>query len=95
MTDDASKAPRDVVPPAPLTREQIVELNDTVGTTVTFSVPGEVIPDSDGFPAGMTPNETYTVPLTTHLQVFRDQLDAAGLTADDVPNLTIIDRKGH
>ncbi|MDN4521415.1 hypothetical protein QYF68_26855 [Mycolicibacterium austroafricanum] len=95
MTDDPSKAPRDVVPPAPPTREQILQWNDMVGTTVTVSAPGEVIPGPDGFPAGMTPNETYTVPLNTPLQVFRDQLDAAGLTADDVPHLTIIDRKGR
>jgi hypothetical protein len=58
MTDDqhSAKPPKDVVPPVPLTREQIIQLSDMVGTTVAISVPGEVIPDPEGFPAGMTPN---------------------------------------
>lgn len=90
--DEFGKAPADVVPPSPSTREQILQWNDQIGATVTISVPGQMISDLDGLPAGMTPSEVYTVPLPGRLQVFRDQLDAAGLTEDDVPNLTIIDR---
>ncbi|WP_133167772.1 hypothetical protein [Mycolicibacterium austroafricanum] len=78
----------------PLTREQILRLNDAVGTAVNVSEPGEVLTDTDGVPIGVGPTTTTRATLGSW-PVYRVHLDAAGLTADDVPNLTIIDRKGH
>ena len=95
MTDNPfRKPPKDVVPPAPLTREQLLRVNDAVGTAVHVSEPGEVLTDTDGVPIGVGPTVTSSATLGSW-PVYRDQLDAAGLTPDDVPNLTIIDREGH
>lgn len=95
MTDHRrGKPPTDVVPPAPRTREQILRMNDAVGTAVHVSEPGEILTDTDGMPIGVGPTTTSSATLGSW-PVYRDQLDAAGLTPEDVPNLTIIDRIGH
>ncbi len=91
MTDH--RPPRDVVPPPPPSREDILRWNDIVGTTMNIREPGEILTDPDGVPIGVGPTST-TRDTIGSMPVYRDQLAAAGLTEDDVPNLTIIDRKG-
>ena len=95
MTDDHRfrKPPKDVVPAAPLTREQILHLNQMIGTAVNVSEPGEILTDTDGVPIGVGPTVTSSATLGSWT-VTQADLDAAGLTAD-APRLTIIDREGH
>jgi hypothetical protein len=94
LTDDSMKrAPRDVVPPTPPSREQILRCNEAVGSVMPVSEPGEMDADSEGIPIGVGHTST-TQEFIGALFFYRDQLDAAGLTDDDVPNLTVIDREG-
>ena len=93
MTDH--RPPRDVIPPPPPSREDILRWNAAMaaGTTMNISEPGEILTDPDGVPIGVGPSSTTRETIGC-MPVYRDQLAAAGLTEDDVPNLTIIDRKG-
>lgn len=95
MTFPYEKPPKDVVPPSPPTREDILRWNDMVGTVMNVSEPGEIILDPEsGVPLGAGPTAT-TRDTIGSIPVTRDQLAAASLIEDDVPNLTIIDRKGN
>ncbi|MCZ0727195.1 hypothetical protein [Mycolicibacterium iranicum] len=95
MTFPYEKPPKDVVPPTPPTREDILRWNAMVGTVMNVSEPGEIISDPDsGLPLGVGPTAT-TRDTIGSIPVTRDQLAAVGLTEDDVPNLTIIDREGN
>lgn len=89
MTDH-NNAPRDAVPPPPPSRDEILQWNALVATAATISEPGEVI-STDGVPIGVGPTTTTRATIGA-LTVYQDQLDAVGLTADDVRNLTIRDR---
>lgn len=88
------RPPPDVVPPQPLTREEILRMNDVVGTVQPVSQPGEFDEDADGFPLSVGPSSTAPEFIGA-LPVYADQLDAAGLTPDDVPNLIVYTRKGN
>lgn len=94
MTSSNQRRPKDVVPSTPPTREDVLRWNDTVGTVVNVSQPGDIPTDPDGIPLGVGPTSTTrdTIGL---IPITRDQLAAVGLTEDDVPNLTIINRKGN
>ena len=78
--------PRDVVAPTPPTREQILRWNAAPGMELSVSVPGEINDE------GVGPTTRYHDTVAP-LPVYRDQLDAVGLTERDVPNLTVYDRK--
>lgn len=84
--------PADVVPPTPLTpeerREHLLAMNANAGWA-EVTIPGQVIVDPDGVPTGVEPSRTETV--HRGAAVTRSELERAGLTAQDVPNLTIID----
>lgn len=88
--DRAESAPPDVVPPTGLTREDLLRMNDNTGTWTEVHTPGEVICDADGIPIGMTAGETNTV-YFGGATVTPAQLEAVGLTPDDVPNLDVVD----
>lgn len=94
MIDHPRKAPPDVVPAAPPTRHQILSWNTASEQMVLVTEPGQMITDPDGYPCGVSESRSYFEPIG-RLVVYRDQLDAVGLTDDDVPNLTIIERKGN
>lgn len=88
--DRAEPAPPDVVPGAGPTRESWLRMNDAVGTWTEVHTPGEVICDADGIPIGMTAGEVNTV-YFGGATVTPAQLEAVGLTPDDVPNLNVVD----
>ena len=92
MTDNR-KAPRDVVAPTQPTRKQILEWNAMVGTVLPVSQPGDFRVDADGAPLAVGPSSTAPE-LIGALPVYADQLDAAGLTPNDVPNLIVFEREG-
>lgn len=86
----AREVPRDVVPGPGPTRDDLVRWNATVGQVVTGTIPGRLIEDVDGMPLGVEPSREITS-IFGGASVTTAQLDAAGLTPDDVPNLDVID----
>ena len=94
MSDHPRRSPRDVVAFTQPTRKQILEWNAMVGTAMPVSQPGDFKVDSDGTPLSVGPSSTAPE-LIGALPVYADQLTAAGLTPDDVPNLIVYHREGH
>lgn len=60
-----SDAPKDVVPRRDPDPAVIERLRKAHGETVTVTVPGEVILDVDGIPAGVTESTTHAAHLTS------------------------------
>lgn len=85
-----SPPPRDVVRGSGLTREAVIHQNDMTGKTVQITIPGHVIEDADGNPIGMTPSETSTGTFGGTCMTLRE-LEAVGLTPEQVPNIRVID----
>lgn len=71
-------------------REALLALNTAHGQPIRMTTPGKVIEDRDGIPAWMTPPTTRSGRLHG-ITITRTELDATGLTADDVPNIRILD----
>lgn len=84
--------PRDVVDPTGLTGRTILALDAAAGQPVTVTEPGELL-DSDDGPLGVGPATTGTFHMGRPTIAAAD-LEAAGLSPSDVPNLNIIDTKG-
>lgn len=82
--------PRDIVPGSGLSREDLLRQNANVGSVVDFHIPGEILEDSDGNPIGMTPSRTEKT-IFGGASVTPAQLEAVGLTPDDVPNLDVVE----
>lgn len=84
--------PADVVPYPELTRaerrEHLLTLNECADTWTEVTLPGEVVLDVDGIPIGVSAPRTECVYRAGSVITERD-LERAGLTADDVPKLTI------
>lgn len=82
--------PPDVVPRRQVQRDALLALNSAVGEVCVVYTPGELLEDVDGAPLGVSDSEfqhfTMARP-TVHLAA----VQAAGLTAADLPNLRIID----
>lgn len=87
---DDQGPPPDVVPPErrPMDRAELLRLNDQSGWA-EVTIPGEVILDADGIPTGVGPSRTETVHRST--TVTTDDLESAGLTPDDVPELVVVE----
>lgn len=83
-------APRDVVPAEGLTRDDLLRMNEAVGTAATGTIPGKVIVDVDGLPIGVEESRTETTVFGGAVVTSAD-LERNGLTADDVPHLTVMD----
>lgn len=86
-----SSVPADIVPGRGLTRDDLLAQDAAAGTWAEVTIPGEVVLSPEtGLPIGFGEPTTETVyrggSMVTHTQ-----LAAAGLTPDDVPNLTVID----
>jgi hypothetical protein len=102
MTDDRDNAawirnllhsdiPRDIVPGSGLDRDTLLHQNAMVSDIAReVTIPGEVIEDVDGNIIGMTASRTEHVSFGGAV-VTRAQLDAAGLTPEDVPNLHVLE----
>lgn len=84
--------PRDLVRGPGLTRADLIAMNAAVGTVVTGEIAGEVLLDVDGIPNAVGPSEKVSS-YCGGIVVSSDQLHALGLTRQDVPNVTVLDRK--
>lgn len=86
--------PEDIVPRPERTRaekrEHLLALNDAAGTVGTFTHPPRVHFDVDGLPNGIEPPVTEPTWIGSAV-IARHELEAAGLTEDDVPKLTVVD----
>lgn len=89
---DMTRAPRDVVPARGLDRKALIELNAAVGGYVEVHVPGEVVADVDGVPNAVGPTTVESASLARCVVMAAD-VERAGLTAADLPNIKIIERK--
>lgn len=87
-----SPPPRDVVRGTGLTREDVIRQNDLTGQAVQITVPGEIVEDTDGSIIGIT-SATTESGIFGGTYMTRSQLDAVGLTPDDVPKIRIIEPK--
>ncbi len=90
LFQSSEPVPRDVVPGRGPDREFLLKLNAATDTWQEVTTPGEVTVDVNGWPTGVGP------PTVEHVYcgggaVTRSELAAAGLTADDVPNLYVIE----
>lgn len=74
-------------------RARLLRLNELVGQSLNVIVPGEVLLDLDGIPAGVTASR-HLPALTLGAVIASTELDRAGLTPEDVPNLKIIYPEG-
>lgn len=85
--------PADVVPQREPNRderrEHLLTLNANADTWAEMTVPGDVILDVDGMPIGVSAPRTEGVYRAASVITERD-LERAGLTADAVPNLTVV-----
>lgn len=85
MIDDA---PEDIVPRAGLDRETILKLNTIALQHATYHVPGELLEDVDGLPLGVGPSTTEPVTIARPV-ITRTELENAGLTEEEIPNIRI------
>ena len=98
LFDKAEAVPSDVVPVTKATpaemRAHYLHMNEIAGTWVEFTTPGEVILDPDGMPIGVGESRTE---LAYHggVVVTRAELEATGLTPEDVPNVRIWEPRGR
>lgn len=83
------KGPRDVVPGSGLTREDILAMDEAIGTRVNVQTPGEVLCDVDGIPTAVEPTRHRTASLAGVVLTSRD-LQRVGLTPEDVPNISVV-----
>lgn len=82
--------PNDIVPRRSMNADELRELDAFIGREVEVTMPGEVIADRDGIPAWMTQPTTSSAFLSG-ATLTAAEVRAAGLTAADIPNITIID----
>lgn len=86
--------PADLVPRSEPTqeerREHLLSLNRAADSERMMTTPGEVLEDVDGNPIGMTAPTTELVFIGA-ATITPDDLERAGLTEEDVPNLNITD----
>lgn len=79
-----------------LTIDALRRMNDAAEVGVTIRMPGDLIEDVDGRPAGMVPNVTTDAEVYA-VYVARHEVDALGITpeqlAADFPNIHVIDPK--
>ena len=73
-----------------LTREALLRMNDAVDQFVTVSTSGELLEDVDGRPLGVGPTRVENG-IFGGVTVTRADLDRLGLTAEEVPNVRVID----
>lgn len=91
--DPQSAPPEDIVPPdgpRGLTREALIQQNNAVGTVGEYEIPGEVLLDPDGVPVGVGPSSVGRTYIGATF-VTRAQLEALGLTEEEVPNVKIVE----
>ena len=92
LFDRNDSVPEDIVPPTPMTREErrehLLFMNRIADTYAEITLPGEVILDVDGMPVGVGPARTEWVHRSAC--VTTADLERAGLTADDVPKLSVV-----
>jgi hypothetical protein len=80
----------DIVERQPLTREQILKWNLLAGNKVDVTLPGELVEDLDGIPSSVGPSKVTPGATFTHLTVTRPELDATGLTPEEIPHVRIV-----
>ena len=75
-------------------RDLYLKLNDEAAkrATITMNEPGEPVSDVNGTPSHVTQGKTASG-VFAGATFTRREIEAAGLTAEDLPNLTIIDTK--
>lgn len=72
-----------------LTRQQLIALNKAAGGPSIHKTPGEVLTDVDGVPTAVAPTEVKRT-ITYGVIVSKYEVQNAGLTPSELPNLTII-----
>lgn len=73
-------------------RDLYLKLNTAAAkrSTITMTEPGEPVSDVNGAPSHVTQGKTSTG-IFAGATFTRREIEAVGLTAEDLPNLTIID----
>jgi hypothetical protein len=87
----SEEIPRDVIPTG-MTADALRQLNTIVGKNITVQEPGEIIEDVNGVPIGVTESTTMTAMLGEPV-VTAAEVQAAGLTPEDLPNLNIVEKE--
>lgn len=84
--------PQDVVPRKGPFADTLRRLNDAIGQQIEQREPGELMEDIDGNPlaVGMSQHRVATLGAVT---VTAAEVEAAGLTPADLPNLEIIETR--
>ncbi|WP_231447298.1 hypothetical protein [Brevibacterium zhoupengii] len=76
-----------------MNKKQLLELNNIAhGGMVTFTEEPEFLEDVNGMPLGIDVSETHTQKLDG-ITVTAAEVRAAGLTPEDIPNLTVMELK--
>lgn len=86
------ETPRDVVPPAGPSAETLRRLNNAIGKPIQQKEPGELIEDTDGNPIAVEQSKTHAATLGT-VTITAAEVEAAGLTPADLPNLEILETR--
>ncbi|MBX8688672.1 hypothetical protein GO011_14650 [Mycobacterium sp. 20091114027_K0903767] len=91
LKSQLDNTPPDVVPPPPLTANDLYELNRLAGlnTNVVVVQPGEVPPDVDGTPNAVGPQRVTVEGLAQPVVSLMD-CARAGVHPDQIPNLRVI-----
>lgn len=88
MSED--RVPRDVVPRPGVTREVLERLCSTAGQSVEVHIPGDVLLDADGIPAGVGPGRTESAVLMAPC-ITRAEAVELGIGDGDLDGLRIVD----
>ena len=84
--------PQDIVPPKGLTADTLRHLNATIGQQIEQREPGELIDDVDGNPLAVGAPQHHIGTLA-NVAVTAAEVQAAGLTPADIPNIDIIETR--
>jgi len=84
--------PKDIVPPKGLTADTLQRLNATVGQQIEQREPGELIENNDGAPLAVGAPQHHIGTLAD-VVVTAAEVEAAGLTSADIPNIEIIETR--
>jgi len=84
--------PKDIVPPKGLTADTLRHLNATIGHQINQHEPGELIEDVDGTPLAVGASQHHIGTLADVVVTAAD-VEAAGLTPADIPNIEVIETR--